>query len=66
MVVEGRRRTPVAGFHDFLDGRSFREGVRNGNGSRRSRRRGDARAPEAVFDETRKMTHVDLIERGMR
>ena len=66
MVEEGRRRTPVAGFHDFLDGRSFREGVRNGNGSRRSRWRGDARAPEAVFDETRKMTHVDLIEGGMR
>ena len=65
MVVEGRRRAPVAGLHDIVDRRPFREGVRNGNRSRRSRRRGDARAPEALIDESRKVTHVDLIEGGM-
>ena len=65
MVEEGRRRAPVAGFHDLVDRCPFRESIRNGDGSCRSRRRGDARALEALFDESRKVTHVDLIEGGM-
>ena len=65
MVVEGRRRTPVAGFHDIVDRCPFRKSVRNGDGSCRSRRRGCAGVPEALFDETRKVTHVDLNEGGM-